>query len=126
MDDQKYPVGSLVIFRDEIHELIEVIQSDNKLTYKIELRAFLRELKQSDWVSQIKPYTMRTVESELKPFTHPKPCFTFGERLLLKDNRCIVKFIRFNQYHYLYDVMRESYWGGINSGWTVEESYLSK
>ena len=65
-------------------------------------------------------------EDALEEFKYKKPKFSLGERLNLSDNKCVVKFIKFENYHYKYHVMQESYWGGVNSGWIVEEGYLSR
>ena len=115
-----------MVFNDEIHEIICVKSTNDEPSYTIELRAYLKEITTADWENQIQPRAVDTFESNLKLFKYSKPRFTLGERLRLNGNACVVKFIRFENYHYMYDVMSESYWGGVNSGWKVEESYLTR
>ena len=76
--------------------------------------------------NQIKTFQVEAHERELQEFNYKKPKYGFGERLNLRDSKCVVKFIKFENYAYKYDVMAESYWGGVNNGWRVEEDYLRR
>ena len=122
----QYSIGSLVTYNDEIHEVISFKPSPDGYKYTLEIRAFLRDMTQEEWEDQIEYFRIEVNESNLQEFKYKKPKFSFADRVTLNDNKCVVKFIKFENYNYKYEVMSESYWKKVSGGWRAEEDYLSK
>ena len=126
MKKSKFVIGDLVTYNSEIHEIVQVIETEAGFEYELILRAFIREMEVSEWNNQIIPHKSTKTESELSQFEYSRPKFNLGERVRSRDNNCVVRFIQFENYHYEYHVMNETHDGSISHGWMVEEGYLSK
>ncbi len=126
MKKSKFVIGDLVTYNSEIHEIVQVIETEAGFEYELILRAFIREMEVSEWNNQIIPHKSTKTESELSQFEYSRPKFNLGERVRSRDNNCVVRFIQFEKYSYQYWVMSINSRGPTYMGWKKEESYLSK
>lgn len=127
MNSPKFSIGSLVSENSEIYEVLGVTSINEGFTYKLKLLAYLRDMETSEWENQIYSFEASIEETKLNEFKYNKPRYAFGERVKLPYFSCKVKFIKFENHHYFYNVMDETSIGtGRRGGWKVEESYLSK
>lgn len=123
LESPKFSVDSLVTFDSTIFEIKETITASNGYSYKVRSKAYLRDPSDLEWRNQLVSNEEIISESQLKSFDHPKPKYELGERVKLLYFNCFVRFIKFENYHYMYYVMDESREG---SGWIKEEDYLSR
>ncbi len=123
IESPKFSINSLVTFDSCIFEIKEIITTSNGYSYKARTKAYLRDPSDSEWHNQLVSNEEIILESQLKSFDHPKPKYEIGERVKLPYFNCFVRFIKFENHHYLYYVMDEKNEG---SGWIKEEEYLTR
>jgi hypothetical protein len=122
----KYRPGQLVLFDEEIHEVLRVEAGETEPYYQTIVRAFVREMRDSEWHQQITPQTTRHKESELRDWPQSEPKFKIGERVKLRDNECVIRFIRYEHHHYEIFAMSIENHSPTGRGWQKEESYFGR
>ena len=125
MDNNKFFVGDLVTVDNQICEILQVIIDEYKVTYKLVVLAFTRNIQYEEWHNQISNIELILSEEKLSKFDYKKPKYKFGQRVKTSDIRCLIRFIQFENYKYMYHIMDEKSVNSLKNGWILEESYLS-
>lgn len=125
----KYHPGQLVLVGTEIHEVLRVEAAETSEAaphYQTLLRAFVREMDEREWHQQLQPQPSQHQESELRNWSTPAPKFKIGERVKLRDNECIIRFIRYEHHHYEIFAMSIENHSPTGRGWQKEENYFGR
>ena len=113
----KFSVGSLVVYEDAIHEVIEVLQQDIAVAYKLLTLAFLSDENRTVVLMyQTASYQGRDIsqpfivaEVKLTACSSSKPKFAFNEWVKFGDGvrvlPGVVRFIKYENNNYWYDLI---------------------
>ncbi len=126
MNPPKFHPGDLVIYKQEIREVISSESSPEGYKYHLLLKAFLREINPLKMDEGIQPDTIIVAETHLEKFDQQPPKFEFNDHVKLNGIPCIVLFIHYKKHHYYYYVEKETVYEGFEGGWIRKEDYLTK
>jgi len=128
MNPPKFHPGDLVVYKQEIREVVDYAPSPERgqAAYKLLLKAFLREIDLFKMDEGIQPDTIIATESHLEKFDQRPPKFEFNDRVKLNGIPCVILFIHYKNYHYYYYVKEETIYEGFEGGWIRKENYLTK